>query len=322
MDYTKLGKTGIKISKIGIGTWQWGTKSWGYGRTYTFKDLEGAFKEAYEQGINFIDTAEIYGNGESEKIIGKLTEGIREEIVIASKVFPHHLTYKGVINAFKRSIERLKTDYIDLYYVHWPNHLIPMKSTAKAFLKLLNENKIRAIGVSNFNLSKMKKFEMLVEGKLSANQVRYSLLHREPEKALLPYCKAKDITLVAYSPIDQGAITGKYNEKNLPKDIWRRTSVLFTSINMKRIKPLIETLKLIAERHGVKPINIALRYIIQMGAVPIVGVKKKHHVEDIILTLETNLKQSEMETIKKQLDKIKLLKIRAYPYVIKRILTG
>ena len=322
MEYTLLGKTNLRISKIGIGTWQWGTKSWGYGKTYTFEDLKKAFREAYDHGINFIDTAEIYGNGESEKIIGKLVEGIREEIVIASKVFPHHLTYRGTLNAFERSAKRLKTKYIDLYYIHWPNPLIPMKSTAKAFLELLNQNKIRAIGVSNFNLNKMQKFNKLVEDQLSANQVRYSLLHREPEKALLPYCKLNEITLVAYSPIDQGAITGKYSEKKLPKDIWRRANTLFTSINMKRIKPLIETLKTIAERHGVKPVNVALRYIIQMGAVPLVGVKKKHHVEDIILSLEMNLKQSEIDLIRKQLNKIKLVKPRAYPYVIKRILFG
>ena len=322
MDYTYLGRTNIKISKIGIGTWQWGTKSWGYGKNYTFEDLEEAFKLAFENGINFIDTAEMYGGGKSEEIIGRLVKGIREDLVIASKVWPTHITYKGVKKAFERSSQRLKTSYIDLYYVHFPNPLIPMKSTAKAFKELHEQGKIRAIGVSNFNLKKMIKFDKLVDGKLSANQVKYSLLKREPEKTLLPYCKQNNITLVAYSPLDQGAITGKYNEKNLPKDIWRRINPVFTSKNMKKIRPLIELLLEIAENHSAKPVNIALRYIIEKGAVPLVGVKKRSHVEDIIKTLEINLKQSDIERIDQELQKIKISRIGAFPHIIKRIFIG
>ena len=107
MEYSTLGKTNIKISKIGLGTWQWGSSSWGYGKTYFLEDLKEAFKVAIDNGLNFIDTAEVYGNGESEEIIGMLSEGYREEIVIASKVSPAHLTYKGVMKAFERSIKRL-----------------------------------------------------------------------------------------------------------------------------------------------------------------------------------------------------------------------
>lgn len=322
MEYTNLGKTKIKISKIGIGTWQWGTKSWGYGTTYTFNDLKEAFELAYDNGINFIDTAEMYGGGKSEEIIGELVKDIRDEIVIASKVWPTHITYKGVLKAFERSSKRLQTDYIDLYYVHFPNPFIRKESTAKAFNELYEQGKIRAIGVSNFNLKRMIKFDQLVEGKLSANQVNYSLLKRKPEKDLLPYCKENDITLVAYSPLDQGAITGKYNEKSLPKDIWRRINTTFTSKNMKKIKPLINLLGEIAESHGVKPANIALRYLIEQGAVPLVGVKKKEHVEGIIATLDLNLKKEEIEKIKQILETIKLSRIGVIPYVLKRIILG
>ncbi|MGQ4892236.1 MAG: aldo/keto reductase [Candidatus Njordarchaeia archaeon] len=322
VEYTKLGKTRIKISKIGIGTWQWGSKGWGYRTQYTYEDLKEAYKTAVEGGINFFDTAEFYGGGESEKILGKLAKENRENIVIATKVWPTHLSYKGVINSLNKSLERLEIEYVDLLYVHWPNPIVPMASTARAFKKLHEEEKIRAIGVSNFNLKRMIKFNQLVNGKLSANQVKYSLLKRDVEKDLLKYCLENNITLVAYSPLDQGAISGKYDEKNLPKDKWRRINTVFTKKNMRKIKPLIQLLEEIAEQHGVKPVNIALRYLIQKGAVPIVGVKKREHVESLLETFEFNLKKEEIELIKKQLNSIKITKMGALPEMIIRLIKG
>ena len=322
MEYTQLGRTNIKISKIGIGTWQWGTKSWGYGREYSFNDISDAFNYLYDRGFNFIDTAEMYGGGESERIIGELTKGIRESVIIASKVWPTHLSYKGVLKAFQRSIERLQTDYIDLYYVHWPNPLKRMKSYARAFLELFKSEKIRAIGVSNFSLKKMIKFNELVEGNLMANQVRYSLLYRKAEKNLLPYCIENNITLVAYSSLDQGAITGKYNEKRLPKDIWRRTSPVFTPIVMRRLKPLIDKLGEIAERHGVKRLNVALRYLVKKGAVPLVGIKNRAQAEDLALTFDFKLHENEFKELEEIVSAIKIPKIRAFPSLVKRIIIG
>lgn len=322
IEYTFLGKTKIKISKIGIGTWQWGTRSWGYGEQYSKADLKEAFDLAVDQGINFIDTAEMYGGGLSERLLGEFARKRRDDLVIASKVMPQHLTYSGVIRSFKKSAKRLQTDYIDLYYVHWPNPLIPMKWTARAFLDLYEKRKIRAIGVSNFSLTRMIKFDKLVNHLLSANQVRYSLLHRKTEKRLLPYCIKNNITLVAYSPLDQGAVLGKYNEKNLPKDIWRRANTIFTPINMKRLKPLKEILRSLAQNHGVKPINIVLRYLIEKNAIPIVGIKNKKQVTDLLSTFDFNLKTNKKKLIDKTLSNTKIAKIRAYPYVLLRILRG
>jgi len=110
MEYVNLGKTNIRISKIGLGTWQWGSASWGYGKSYFFEDIKEAFKTAIDNGINFIDTAEIYGDGESGEIIGRLSEGYRENLVIATKVSPMHLTYRGVLRAFEGSTKRLQTN--------------------------------------------------------------------------------------------------------------------------------------------------------------------------------------------------------------------
>ncbi|MHA1616677.1 MAG: aldo/keto reductase [Candidatus Njordarchaeales archaeon] len=320
MEYAELGKTGIKISRIGIGTWQWGSSSWGYGKEYTEEDLRQAFETAIEYGINFIDTAEMYGGGKSEELIGEFMEGRREEVIVASKVSPNHLTYRGVLKAFECSSIRLRTDYIDLYYVHWPNPLIPMKWTAKAFLELLEQGKIRAIGVSNFSLKRMIKFNELVGNQLAANQVEYNLLHREPEKDLLPYCLEHGITLVAYSPLAKGAVLGKYNEKSLPKDFWRRLSTIFTPVNMRRLRPLINTIKEIADNYGVKPVNVVLRYLIDKGAIPIIGVKRKSHVEDLVLTFDFNMTSDERKLLEEKLDSLRLVRWRAYPWVIKRVI--
>jgi len=153
-------------------------------------------------GINFFDTAEVYSEGGSERLLGEFTSDLREDIIIASKVSPSHSTYKGIIKVFNRSIDGLKTNYIDLYYVHWPNLLIPMKFTAKAFNELLDSGRIGAIGVSNFNLKRLIKSDKLTHSRVSADQVRYSLLSRNIEKDLLPYCLRNKITLVAYSPLD------------------------------------------------------------------------------------------------------------------------
>lgn len=320
MDYTDLGKTDIKISKIGIGTWQWGSKSWGYGISYNKEDLEKAFKLAIDGGINFFDTAEIYGGGASEKLLGEFSRDVREDIVIASKVSPFHLTYRGVIRAFHRSASRLMTDYIDLYYVHWPNPLVPMRFIARAFNELFDAGKIRAIGVSNFNLKRLIKFNELTYGRVSANQVKYSLLSRSIERDLLPYCLKNEITIVAYSPLDQGAVLGKYDDKNLPEDIWRRVSRIFTPINMRKLRKLISLIKNLANEKGVKPVNIVLRYLVEQGAVPIVGVKKEDHVADILNTFNFNLSRSDLEKINSELNKIKLSKNIAWIYVAKRII--
>lgn len=320
MEYTTLGKTNIRISKVGVGTWQWGSKEWGWGKEYLKEDLKKAFERAIDLGINFFDTAEIYGGGKSEKMLGEFISGRRDDVVIASKVSPTHLRYKSVIKACNRSLERLNTEFIDLYQVHWPNPVIPMKSTAKAMDELVRLEKIRSVGVSNFSLKRMIAFDSFLEVPLASNQVRYGLLHRKPEINLLPYCNKNKIALIAYSPLDKGAISGKYNASNLPKDWVRRMSFIFTSVNMHRIHSLIVLLGEIADKYGVKPINVALRYLIDRGAIPIVGIKKLEQVEDLALTFEFKITNDENNQISETLITTKITKLRALPSVIKRLI--
>ncbi len=157
MKYLELGRSGIKISKVGLGTWQIGSLYWGWGKEFDRDQAIKLIRTALDCGINFIDTAESYGGGVSEITIGEAVKDVREEVVIATKVSPIHLTYKGVKKALKRSLKRLDTKYIDLYQVHWPNPLIPIEETMRAMEELADEAKIRTIGVSNFSLNRLQR---------------------------------------------------------------------------------------------------------------------------------------------------------------------
>ncbi len=156
MEYRELGKSGIKISAVGLGTWQWGSREWGWNHLYKKSDVVAAFQKAIELGVNFIDTAEIYGRGKSEEILGEAVQGHRDDVVIATKVWPLNLSYGRLLKAAERSLRRLGVDVIDLYQVHWPNQLVPMRSTMKAMKKLVQDGRVRAVGVSNFNLKRLK----------------------------------------------------------------------------------------------------------------------------------------------------------------------
>ncbi len=149
MEYRRLGKSDLKVSVIGLGAWQYGTREWGYGRDFTREDAIRTIHRALELGINWIDTAEVYGNGESERIVGEAIRGRREEVIVATKVWVTHLRYDDVVKAAEGSLRRLGVDCIDLYQVHWPNAYVPVSETMRAMDRLAREGKIWYVGVSN-----------------------------------------------------------------------------------------------------------------------------------------------------------------------------
>lgn len=319
MRYIRLGRSDIRISPVGVGTWAWGEKLWGYGGTYRIDSLWKAFKLAVDNGINFFDTAEIYGGGLSEILLGKFEKRLGVKIVIASKFWPTRISKRGVVGALKASLRRFKRNYLDLYYVHWPNPIASMRIWSKALLDLYHSGKIKSIGVSNFSFRGMLKFDELLGGNLSANQVKLSMLEIKAKKALLLTCLKRGITLVAYSPLAQGALTGKYTESNLPMELARCWNPVFTRKNMIRIKPLLELLKRIAEKHGVSPVNVALRYLIDRGAVPLVGVRRPEHVESLLQTFDLNLKTSDKAALERTLKKVKISTIGALGELAARV---
>jgi diketogulonate reductase-like aldo/keto reductase len=212
IEYKELGKTGEKIPALGLGTWGIGGFSY---PDYSNDELAiEIIRFAVEIGMNFIDTAEMYGAGHSEELVGEAIKGIRDKVFIATKVLPTNFRYEDVIKACERSLRRLKTSYIDLYQLHWPNPSIPIEETMRAMERLANEGKIRYIGISNFSVEEtIEAMNALSKYEIVSNQVEYSLLVRDIEKDLLDFCRKNKITVIAYSPLARGELLkGKYYE--------------------------------------------------------------------------------------------------------------
>jgi diketogulonate reductase-like aldo/keto reductase len=206
MEFKELGRSGVKIPMLGMGTWGMG----GLSTRSEARDEEAveALRLGLELGMRFVDTAEMYGRGHSEEVVAKAVRDEREDVFIATKVSAEHLSGDRVLNACASSLKRLQTSYIDLYQVHWPNPCIPISETMKAMERLVGEGRVRHIGVSNFSVQQTREAqEALSKIRLASNQVEYSLLNRSIENGLLSYCEKERITIIAYSPLAQGDIS-------------------------------------------------------------------------------------------------------------------
>ena len=202
MDYKPLGRTGERIPVIGMGTYSLGNSS-GEQRAAEIKALQ----RGIELGMKFIDTAEMYGNGRSETLVGQAIADSREEVFLATKVSPEHFAYEEVIRACDASIHRLGVKFVDLYQLHWPNLRIPIQETMRAMEELVATGRTRYIGVSNFSVEQtMQAQESLPRSELASNQVRYSITSRSIESDVLPFCQREKITVIGYSPLDTGNI--------------------------------------------------------------------------------------------------------------------
>lgn len=233
------------VSEIGLGAWAWGARRvWGYGRGYGREDIERTWRRAVERGVNLIDTASIYGNGESERIIGDLLRSTEEEMVIATKYFPLHLMPRSVRGAARRSLARLGLKEVDLYQVHWPNPAMSLRATMREMERLVREGLVRHIGVSNFSVSKLEAARSyLSREEVVSDQVHYSLIHRRPEvTGLTEHARREGVTIIAYSPIAQGILTGKYDPGHRPGGL-RRFMPKFSRGNLRRVTPFLDVLR-------------------------------------------------------------------------------
>ncbi|MEM1937162.1 MAG: aldo/keto reductase [Candidatus Caldarchaeum sp.] len=307
MRFVELGRTGLRVSSICLGTWQFGSGSWGFGREYSRNDCLEAVRASLEAGVNFIDTAEIYGGGVSEQIVGEALRDVDGEVFIATKVWPTHLTYNGVIKACGRSLQRLGVRTIDLYQIHFPNPLIPLRQTMRAMEDLVRMGKVRFIGVSNFPLRLLKKArEYLKTEDVVSNQVKYNLIERNIEKDLLPYCEREKITILAYSPLAQGLLTGKYSRKHRPRDYVRRINRLYTPAFLRRAEKLFEELEKIAGKHGVSMGQIALAWVAgHQRCVAVAGAKNRHQALENALAGDVMLSGEEMMSLSQLSEKVK-----------------
>jgi len=269
---------------MGIGTWAWGDQvMWGYGKGYTDADVRAAFDATVAAGINFFDTAEVYGFGRAEKLLGQFIRESGQSPVVATKFmpFPFWLTKNALRRALRNSLKRLGMSRTDLYQMHFPLPPVPVETWMDAMAEAVEAGFIRAVGVSNYNQAQMGRAHTALAKRgipLASNQVFYSLLHRDPEfNGVAQLCKDLNITLIAYSPLEKGVLTGKYTPDNPPpgprKNIYSREY-------LRKVQPLIEMLRDFGEAHGGKsPAQVALNWTICKGAVPIPGAKNVRQVQ-------------------------------------------
>ena len=208
MQYCTLGRSNLSVSRVALGCWAFaGGPYWG---DRDEKQSIEIIRAALDWGVNFFDTAEGYGSGYSEEIVGKALVGRRQEVVIATKASSSHLAYEDLLQACEASLRRLQTDYIDLYQIHWPNRNVPLEETMRALEHLRDQGKICAIGVSNFGVGDLT--DLLRVGRAESNQLPYSLLWRAIEYEIQPKCVENDISILCYSPLAQGLLTGRYTK--------------------------------------------------------------------------------------------------------------
>lgn len=295
MEFKELGKSGIKISAIGLGTWQWGAQEWGWGRQYGRVDVLAAFQKALELGINFVDTAEIYGQGKSEQLVGEAIKEHQDEVVIATKVWPWNLSSRRLIRAAERSAQRLGIDVIDLYQIHWPNPIFPIRNTMKTMRRLVQLGKVRLVGISNFNLARTKAAqEALSPLDLASNQVKYNLIDRKIEADLLPYAQGANIAIIAHTPLARALLTGKFTPYSKPTNLVQAASPRFSPRNLARMKNLQQTLAAISTAHDKTPAQIALNWLTnKQNVVAIPGTKTPEHVMDSAGAIGWHLTEAE-----------------------------
>jgi len=306
MQYMNFGQSGIKASKIGIGVWQ-ASDEWHGDDEQVIKAIE----TAGEMGVNLIDTAEGYGGGRSEKVLGRaLAQLGRERFVIATKVWGLHLRYDELQKAAAASMRRLGVNVIDLYQVHWPDpwEQIPLRETMKALEKLYLEGKIRAIGVSNFAVRDLEEARSyLSRTDIVSNQLRYNLLQRNIEEEVVPYCKRENIAILAWSPLAQGALSGKYSSKNIPKGDVRVENVIFVEKNMLQVEKIVSVLSNIAKSHVCTVSQVALNWLASNPLViPIPGVKNPAQAKENLGSLDFQLSMQELNEIEKVCREIKI----------------
>jgi aryl-alcohol dehydrogenase-like predicted oxidoreductase len=293
--YVEAG--GVRLSAIGLGTWQFGSVDWGYGRGYARTTARDITRRALDLGINLFDTAEIYGFGRSERILGEALGTRRDEAFIATKVFPVMPLAPVVEQRARASVKRLGTDRIDLYQVHWPNPFVPNGPTMAGMRRLVDDGIVRHVGVSNFGLERWQEADAALGEPVLSNQVSFSLAARGPERDLVPFARDNGRIVVAYSPLAQGLLGGRYDADNRPAGIARRMNPLFLPENLERATGLIETLRDIALAKGVRPAQIALAWVIRRpNVVAIPGASSVEQLEsnaaaaDIELTPEEDVR--------------------------------
>jgi aryl-alcohol dehydrogenase-like predicted oxidoreductase len=293
MRYLDIG-TAPRISKIGLGTWQFGAREWGYGEDYAGQQARDIVRRALDLGVTLFDTAEMYGFGRSERILGEALGDERESVFLATKLFPVLPVAPVVEQRAVASAGRLGTRRIDLYQVHWPNPLVPDGTIMRGMSTLQRVGLVGEVGVSNYPLARWQAAERALGGRVLSNQVRYSLADRAPEKDLLPFAAKTGRVVIAYSPLAQGLLSGRYDRVNRPANRVRAGNPLFLPENLDRASELIGVLREVADAHGAAPAQIALAWVIRHPAVTAIpGASSVEQLESNVAAAEIELSDDE-----------------------------
>jgi aryl-alcohol dehydrogenase-like predicted oxidoreductase len=312
MKYRKFGSTDIDISTIVMGCWAiGGGYTWG---EQDERDSIDTIRAAIDAGINMFDTAEFYNDGISEEVLGKGLSGRRNEVLIATKAWPDNLTADKLIRACERSMKRLRTDYIDLYQIHWPNWNVPLEESLGAMEKLKQDGKIRFIGVSNFGVRDLTEAVGCAE--IVTDQLVYSLLFRAIEYEILEKCRKAQLGVLAYSPLAQGLLTGKFKEPDEVDD--ERARVRWFSKNRsgtvhdsegceKEAFEAVEKIQAICDDIGEPMANVALAWVLQQPGVTAVlaGARKPDQIINNALAVDLELTREVLNSLSDATEEVK-----------------
>lgn len=290
MEYRQIGQSPVRVSAITFGAWAIGGWMWGGAER---KDAVEAIRASYDAGVTAIDTAPVYGQGLSEEIVGEAIKGIpRDQVQIMTKFGMRWNLAKGdhsfdskdnagnpisiykyagaesIIKECEDSLRRLQTDYIDLYQIHWPDNTTPISVTMEAVSKLLQQGKIRAAGVSNYNVEQIKEAQEVVT--IASNQVPYSMVERSIEEEVVPYCLINDISIIAYSPLQRGLLTGKIKPGHrFAEGDHRPTTLFYKDENIKRINHFLELMRPLTEQKNATLSQLVLRWTINQPGITV-----------------------------------------------------
>jgi aryl-alcohol dehydrogenase-like predicted oxidoreductase len=310
-----FGKTGLEITPIGFGSWAIGGSGWraAWG-PQDDDEAVGAIRRAVELGINWIDTAAVYGLGHSEELVARALKGVSERPYVFTKCSlvwdesgeVHNVLKKdSVKRECEESLRRLQTDVIDLYQIHWPNPEEDIEEGWEALAELKEEGKVRHIGVSNFDVSQMERTQKIAP--VETLQPPYNMLNRGIEEEILPYCAEQDIGVIVYSPMRSGLLTGKMTRervRSLPSDDWRRNSSDFQEPRLSKNLELVKLLEKIGREHGSSPGEVAIAWTLRHPAVTaaIVGGRRPDQVDGIIGAAGFRFGEDELDRIEAFLD--------------------
>jgi aryl-alcohol dehydrogenase-like predicted oxidoreductase len=299
MRYLSIGG-GKKISKIGVGTFQFGSPDWGYGVHYDEKETHAIVKRAIDLGVNLFDTAEIYSSGRSEQILGQAIAKSRDSVFLATKLWPLLPAAGLVRQRALASARRLGVTRLDLYQAHWPNPLIGDSAIMSGMRSLQIEGIVGEVGVSSYSLRRWRAAEGALGGKILSNQVGYSLLARSPELDLLPFAEDNGRVIIAHSPLAQGLLSGKYHRTNRRLNRVRAVNPAFYSENLDLTRDLLDVVQDVADAHRASPAQIALAWVIRRNAVvAIPGASSVRQVEENVAAAEIELADDEYGALSK-----------------------